>query len=286
LPRRFVERTIRSWTHFLAVRREFGFGWLFRGQPADRPLKTTLERACEAAGLRLLAAIDIEEQLIRDFRRRYNGGDAPVVQSDKLYCLALMQHHGAPTRLLDFTYSPFVAAYFAFEDDEDASAIWCVNGDWALSKCQEVEPRVVRRNIDAERNDATFDAVYRKAKRAFTFPDNPLLLNTRLITQQGVFLVPGDLSRSFMSNLKGLDGWNKGDHVVKLRFRLTPRFKRTALGELHAMNITRASLFPGLDGFAQSLKHRVWFYRQLAHLRVGRRPPNIALHPTAVAGRG
>jgi len=270
----------------LAVRREFGFGWLFRGQPADRPLKTTLERACVGAGVRLEAAIGIEEQLIRDFRRRYTGADAPEVQKDKLYCLALLQHHGAPTRLLDFTYSPFVAAYFAFEDDEDTSAMWCVNGDWALGECRKVEPQVDRRNIDVERNDATFDAVYHTGKRAFAFPDNPLILNPRLITQQGVFLIPGNLSRSFMSNLKGLDGWNSGDHVVKLRFRLTTRFKRTALGELHAMNITRASLFPGLDGFAQSLKQRVWFYRRLAHRRVGRRPPNIPLHPTAVAGRG
>ena len=96
--RRFIERTIQSWAHFLAVRREFGFGWLFRGQPADRPLKTTLERACEKAGLGLKAAVGIEEQLIRDFRRRYSDSDAAVVRSDKLYCLALMQHHGAPTR--------------------------------------------------------------------------------------------------------------------------------------------------------------------------------------------
>jgi hypothetical protein len=43
-----------------------------------------------------------------------------------------MQHHGAPTRLLDFTYSIYVAAYFALESADADAAVWAVNAPWAL----------------------------------------------------------------------------------------------------------------------------------------------------------
>ena len=41
-----------------------------------------------------------------------------------------MRHYGAPSRLLDCTYSIHVAAYFAYEFDSEECAIWAINGDW------------------------------------------------------------------------------------------------------------------------------------------------------------
>ena len=38
-----------------------------------------------------------------------------------------MQHHGAPTRLIDFTWSPYVAAFFALERATGDAAVWAVN---------------------------------------------------------------------------------------------------------------------------------------------------------------
>lgn len=43
-----------------------------------------------------------------------------------------MHHHGAPTRLLDFTYSIYVATYFAAENAERDAAVWAIDGRWAL----------------------------------------------------------------------------------------------------------------------------------------------------------
>jgi len=45
-----------------------------------------------------------------------------------------MQHHGAPTRLLDFSYSIYVAAYSAMESADGDSALWAVDGLWAMDQ--------------------------------------------------------------------------------------------------------------------------------------------------------
>jgi hypothetical protein len=89
--------------------------WLFKGHSEIWPLKTTLERACEFFDVSLQELPKIEKQIVRDFRRHYDATDRGLILDDTLYCMALMRHHGAPTRLLDCTYSPYVAAFFALE---------------------------------------------------------------------------------------------------------------------------------------------------------------------------
>src|SRR5207249_3742322 len=88
----------------------------------------------------------LESKLIRAFRRRYEGPDRDRVQDDSLYCLSLMQHHGAPTRLLDLTYSFFVAVLFALEGTHEQETelrsdaeIWCFNGDWCWKEASRIQ---------------------------------------------------------------------------------------------------------------------------------------------------
>ena len=57
-----------------------------------------------------------EERILRIFKRKaHHFLSAGPLPDDDFEWLALMQHHGAPTRLLDFTWSPYVAAFFALQ---------------------------------------------------------------------------------------------------------------------------------------------------------------------------
>src|ERR1017187_9961067 len=85
----------------------------------------------------------------------------------------------------------------------------------------------------------------------FVAPVNPFRLNRRMVAQKGVFLMPGTLRKPFMANLLAMQGVDKKRNV--LRIDLPREVWKNARSELQDMNISRASLFPGLDGFAQSL---------------------------------
>ncbi len=114
----------------------FSGKWYFRGGLDNWHLETSLERAFVDWRLPLRKTPDTERRILREFKRAISlASDATVPPSDDtLGWFALMQHHGAPTRLLDWTYSPFVAAYFEMEAllanrQARNAAVWAVSGD-------------------------------------------------------------------------------------------------------------------------------------------------------------
>jgi len=236
--------------------------WIFRGQEkAVWGLKTSLERACERlpSGHALKDRVIAEDRLKREFRRRLHHYLPTVPElSDTLEWLSLMQHYGAPTRLLDFTYSIYVAAYFALESADDDCAVWAINAAWSLATSAELLPKNCRggklylTKLLDEKRSRDFDKVFmRPTPVPLAAAVNPFRLNERLTVQKGVFMCPGDVSQGFDANLRVLEGYEKRESVLKL---VIPKEHRTeAIKDLFRLNITRASLFPGLDGFAQSL---------------------------------
>lgn len=87
---------------------------------------------------------------------------------------------------------------------------------------------------------------------------NSFRLNNRLSIQQGAFLVPLDVTRSFMDNLRAIAPKRMdANHLAIYRIALNIENLKECLIELHRMNLTRATLYPGLDGLAQSLENAI-----------------------------
>ncbi len=255
----FAAETLSSWRSIGDYRKEFEGGkYVFRGQrQADWKLRTSLERAAEHFPGKLRDPAVAEERLRREFRRRLHHyvRDIPE-RKDKLEWFALMQHHGAPTRLLDFTYSVYVAVYFAVEHADHDCAVWAINTTWSLDRSKELVPDTEGRDyltglID-EQISEDFDKVFMGTPPIpLACAVNPFRLNERLTVQNGVFMCPGDISKGFEANLCTLRGYEKRENVLKL---VIPRsLREEAVEDLFRLRITRATLFPGLDGFAQSL---------------------------------
>lgn len=255
----FTEQRLTKWDDIHALPQH---GWLYRGQRDARwPLQTSFDRCMERERIEPERRPHIESEFIREFRRSYHHYAVAVPSpSAPLEWLSIMQHHGAPTRLLDFSYSIYVAAYFALEAADGDSAVWAVNGPWALNQSaklfQSVGPKreYVPNFLNAftEREEDTIQELFFSEPHVrVAAPVNPFRLNERLRLQKGAFLCPGTVDAPFMDNLAALPGYGSADHILKIVIPAGMRAK--AIQQLNAMNVASTTLFPGLDGFARSL---------------------------------
>ncbi len=208
----------------------------------------------------------IEGGLLRRFKRQCHHYTMVVPHDDNLMeWLALMQHYGAPTRLLDWTYSFWVAIFFAVEDAERECAVWALDSRWVRQQVR-AELGEISNLIDSEyggkdpnvTNKETFRTAFQSSKK-FVFPINPYRLNERLVIQQGLFLCPGEVSASFEANLEALAEEKSGKKdfsgsLIKFTIKNDSRLRKQIIQRLQRTNMNRATLFPGLDGFSQSLE--------------------------------
>lgn len=251
-------RTLAEWDEFHQMAGRSG--WCFRGQAdAEWELKTTIERVFEREGVSPDQRMDVEAELIREFKRAYHqfgvhipGPDAPIEW------LALMRHYGAPTRLLDFTYSLYVAAYFALEDANKDCAVYAINPEWAqresvqlLQTAGKVDLKTHMSRTTPEQELEVYAAHFKPPFARSAYPGNPFRLNERLRIQKGIFLIPGDCTVSFAANLESLPGHDSSCNAEKIKIPI--RMRKHALKRLFQMNVSRTSLFPGLDGYGRSL---------------------------------
>jgi hypothetical protein len=236
-----------SWnTELRRFRSPFAFRGLSR---VDHRLSSSLVRlAGDRADIRRL-----ELALLRNFRK-YAHSEA--AGTDSIWdWLALGQHRGLPTRLLDWTYSPLVGLHFATEDPAEFSedgVVWAVNFVAANRRL----PRRLKTILEKECSDTftvemlsgfeslrDFDALSRDPFVVFV---EPPAVDRRILNQFALF--------SLMSSPSAvLDDWLLSHPEVCRRVIVPARLKWEIRDKLDQANINERVLFPGLDGLSRWL---------------------------------
>jgi hypothetical protein len=233
--------------------------WAFRGQSsASWGLKPSIERYAKSSQ-------DIERHLEHEFKRRaYRYLTDLPDDNDDLEWLALMQHYGSPTRLLDWTKSPYVAAFFAAESAGTSvpSAIWAIDQESVRTEALETLGLADPAGDNDLGSRAKFHRIYREVQPDHLYvvaPVQPYRMNERLTIQQGLFLCANNPLIGFERSLKSLlhHASGKSDERRWLhKIVIQPEARLELLRMLNSMNVNSATLFPGLDGFARSFRIR------------------------------
>ena len=150
------EKRIENWDELLKFyKKEISKSqWMFRAEKTSfHPLETSLDKAfndCEITEKKS----EVERKLIRLFKRRYRlHVDSKMIAQNNLEIISLMQHYGAPTRALDWTYSFFVAVYFAVNrhSDKDDGVVWCLDKKWLNIKNEKDDNNFEKRFLNDEK---------------------------------------------------------------------------------------------------------------------------------------
>ncbi len=257
-PKYMVHR-VSSWEEYLRLVTNPPYStWVFRGQSdAAWPLQSSLSRYLHAVRLPVKAWQDQERRILRVFKRKaYLLLTHVPAENDDFQWLALMQHHGAPTRLLDFTWSPYVAAFFALERAAANAAVWGIDPyaeSWGVGLRTSTGDPILWRDVDL-RSLGAFESYYLPGAFSFVWVGNPFLMNRRLIAQSGTFAVPGVVTRPLEQIAP--QSHDLRASIVKFVFPSSV-LRKTAMWELFRMNITNATLFPDLDGLARSMAYEL-----------------------------
>lgn len=202
-----------------------------------------------------------ERHLVRNFRkyaRRSFVGDDSIWN-----WLSLAQHHGLPTRLLDWSYSPYVALHFAtarhVEQDTEAE-VWVVDFEAVNA---ELPPGLARLLEEEGSHVFTGEMLSTVAatlaeleevggEEAFALFLEPPALTERIVNQAALFSLMSTPTARF-------DHWLEARPSAWRRIVLPAGLKREVRDRLDQVNISERVLTPGLDGLSRWLAR---YYRE------------------------
>lgn len=141
--------------------------------------------------------------------------------------LSIAQHHGIPTRLLDWTHNPLVALYFCVSKNEDIDGE--LFGLFAAKKANE-----------NTRNGSPFD-IKRPVKLY------PNFVASRIRVQEGLFVACPNIDLPLNDQLQDRADWKIVSHKIPKESKSKIRY------ELFRLGVHQSLLFPGLDGLAERI---------------------------------
>lgn len=238
-PSDLVARTL-DWEGFRQFVGSFEGGRrLFRGQKAPWRLRTSYHREGRANVLRyLFEEVPFAHRMLSARTKHFFN----INDHAQLWAfLSLIQHHGFPTPLLDWSYSPFVAAFFAFQrvsakevEDDGKARIFVFDQERWRSELAQISHPVPR-----------FPHV--------SIIEPVALENDRFVSQQAAITSTNiDDVETYITQAAAMAG--RQPYLTAVDIPWSERGR--VMGELQYMGITSGSLFPGLDGACEELKER------------------------------
>jgi hypothetical protein len=197
----------------------------------------------------------VERPLLRNFSKYANPGAIP---SDSLLVkLAVAQHYGLPTRVLDWTVSPKVALHFATAEEEHYDkdgVIWCIDVVKAIDLLPNSLKQILHEeyafvfSVEMLEHVKTLEALDRLGQNhEFVLFFEPPSLDARIVNQGAILSVA---SRSTMI----LDSFLRSHPSLYHRVIIPKKLKWEVRDKLDQDNVTERMLFPGLGGLSTWLK--------------------------------
>ena len=196
--------------------------WVFRGH-SDQSYQ--LRPSVGRGGHTSRSEEKYESSLFRVFQREAGTHLSPTPTSDWEW-LAVAQHHGVPTRLLDWSHNPLVALYFAVATNDTMPA------------------EVLALNAPAKATERTVTGSPFEITRPAKYYPN--IVSPRIRAQEGLFIACSSPTAPLDANLRA--DWKLQRYVV------APEAKARLRYELYRLGVHQSSLFPDLDGLAARIK--------------------------------
>lgn len=292
LENAYIETTIENWNDFFLLHQRFLARFVFRGQSnSEWKLETALERLINR--LHPINHLDditpayYEKRMIEEFIWKYplyKNENIPT-KDEYVEWLALMQHYGSPTRMLDFSHSIFVALFMAIDGcSVEKSAIWGLNSTTLRLKI--FEHYQTEHNTNIAVGNELENYIYERANKAINssmrtdplekelYIVEPNICNERLNRQQGLFVIPSNIRITFEDILSELinkqqiisvpvselieysnsrSGIHSQSGILLLKINIPKRLNLELTKILKQMNITAETLYPGIEGLAKSM---------------------------------